>query len=430
MILEIKYVGNDGDGVAYYKNKAVFVKNALVGEIVDASFDGENSAHVNSYIKVSPNRNNNICKSYTLCGGCNILHANYSEQLKIKKNILKQSLQKVCHIDDFDIVASDNKYYRNSLKLPFYMFNGKLTNALYAKDSNHFIAFDNCFNHELVLENIRKEILEIANSYNLNSYDKHSKKGLRYLYMRHLNDAVQVCLVTGDDELDPGFVYKISKIDKVVSLYQSINTSRSSLSIFGKQMIHLAGSNSLRFKVNGIKANLSLKSFYQMNTNQAANMYNYVNSLIDDNDKLVVEAYCGVGIMAMQVANKAKKVIGIEIIPEAINNAKNNAKNNNMENIEFICGDSGEELRRICKRNDVDTLIVDPPRGGLDDNVLITIMKSKIKNIIYVSCNHITLAQNIDTLSKYYKLESIKAFDMFPNTAHIETVVMLSRVKK
>lgn len=431
MILEIKHVGNDGDGIAYYKSRPVFVKNALVGETVDASLDSENTAHVNRYIKKSPYRENDVCSCYRLCGGCSLLHAKYDEQLNIKKNILAQSLQKHCKIkDDFELVPSIPRNYRNSLKLPFCMANGKLANAIYSEGSNHFVIFDECFNHEEILEITRKKIIDILNEYHMQAYDRHLKKGLRYLYMRHLNDAIQVCIVTGDEQLNKDAVYRISKLDKVVSLYQSINTSKSSLSIFGKKMLHLAGSSSLRFTVNGIKANLSIRSFYQMNTLQASNMYSYVNSLIKDNEELVVEAYCGVGIMSLQVAKKVKKVIGIEIIPDAISNAAANARNNNLENVNFICGDSAEELRKICRNNAVDTLIVDPPRGGLDDDMLMTIMKSKIRNIIYVSCNHLTLGTNIDVLSRKYDIRSIKAFDMFPNTSHIETAVFMSRKAK
>lgn len=432
MRLEIKKIGIDGDGIGYLNRCPVFVKGALEGETVDVHITADKGkyklAEIDRIVTASKERNHKLCSCYKLCGGCSILHASYSEQLKIKKNLLKQSLIKYADIDaDFEIEPSPSVYnYRNSIKLPFCDSKGKICNALYQEETNHFIIFDECYNHEEILEDIRKQILDICNQYHLHSYDRHSKLGLRYLYMRHLNDAVQVCIVTGNDTLNKDFIYKVSKIDNVVSLYQNINTSKSGLNIFGKQMIHLAGSTSLRCSVNGIKANLSLRSFYQMNSGQAENIYNYVVDSIDDKQKLVVEAYCGIGIMSLQLAKKAQQVVGIEIIPEAVNNAENNARNNNIENVKFVCGDSAEMMKKMFRHRQIDTLIVDPPRGGLDDEMLIAMLKADIRNIIYVSCNHVTLAQNIDVLSDKYSVKGIKAFDMFPNTTHVETVVLLN----
>lgn len=433
MKLEIKKIGMDGDGIAYDHYKPVFVKNALPNEVVDArithEINGHKTAEVNRYIKLSDQRNFEVCRHSKLCGGCSLDHAKYDLQLKIKTDLLKESLRKYAGLDiDVDIVPSPKEnHYRNSFKLPISMRNDRLVTALYEEQTNHFVYFEDCLNHEEVLETARKQFLEIANKYKLKAYDRDNRKGLRYLYMRHLDDGIQVCIVTGEDELDKKFVYEVAHMDKVVSLYQSINTSKNSLNIFGKKMIHLSGSSSLRYKVNGIKANLSMKSFYQMNTLQAQDLYEYVVDLMDENQNLVVEAYCGIGIMSLMASRKAKELVGIEIIEDAIINANKNAKLNNIEHARFVTGDSGEMIKKMFKKKIIDTLIVDPPRGGLDDLMLETIIKSKIRNIIYVSCNDVTLAKNIDVLSRYYRLENIKAFDMFPNTTHVETVIQLIR---
>ena len=433
MKLEIKKIGMDGDGIAYDHYKPVFVKNALPGEVVDVKITHEINNHktatVNRYLSLSEERNFEVCKYASRCGGCSLGHAKYPLQLEIKTNLLKESLRKYADFDeDIEIVPSPlENHYRNSFKLPLCMKGDKLVAALYEEQTNHFVYFDACLNHEEALEETRKEFLNIANRYHLKAYDRHTRKGLRYLYMRHFDGGIQVCVITGEDELDKKFVYEISNINKVVSLYQSINTSKNTLNIFGKKMLHLSGSSSLRFEVNGIKANLSMKSFYQMNTLQAEDMYQYVTDLMDDNQELVVEAYCGVGIMSLMAAKKTKEIVGVEIIEDAIINANKNAKLNNIDNARFITGDSGETIKRLFRKRSIDTLIVDPPRGGLDDLMLETVIKSKIKNIIYVSCNDVTLAKNIAILSRYYRVENIKAFDLFPNTAHVETVVLLSR---
>ncbi|MDO4198302.1 MAG: 23S rRNA (uracil(1939)-C(5))-methyltransferase RlmD [Erysipelotrichaceae bacterium] len=437
MKLEIIKTGMDGDGIAYDHHKPVFVKNALPGEIVDVKIIHESNGHktgtVNNYLKISEDRSFDICRYSKYCGGCSIDHAKYDLQLKIKTDLLKESLRKYAGIiEDIDIVPSPEvNHYRNSFKLPLCMNNKvELVTALYEEQTNHFVYFDECLNHEEILEKCRIEFLDIAGRYHLKAYDRYDKKGLRYLYMRHLSNGIQVCIVTGEETLDKKFVYDIAHIDKVISIYQSINTSRSSMNIFGRKMIHLSGSKTLRFEVNDIKANLSIRSFYQMNTLQAKDLYGHVIDLMDDNQDTVVEAYCGVGIMSLMASKKAKEVTGIEIIEDAIINAEKNAKLNNINNVRFVCGDSGETIKRLFKKKNIDTLIVDPPRGGLDEMMLETIIRSKIRNIIYVSCNDVTLAKNIEVLSKYYHMESIKAFDMFPNTTHVETVCVLSKLSE
>ena len=299
--------------------------------------------------------------------------------------------------------------------------------GLYAQNSNHFVRIDNCLIHEPLLEDIRKEVLKILNSCDLSLYDHKTKKGLRYLYLRHLDNSVQMCLVTGNDHLRKEIIDDLKKIKNLKSLYQCVNTAKNSVDIFTNKMIHLYGDKKISFKVEDLKISLSIKSFYQLNTNQAKNLYKKVIEKLDGNEELIVEAYCGVGVMSLLASEKAKEIVGIEYLPEAINNANNNAKVNKISNVSFKCGDAGEMIKKLFKHRHIDTLIVDPPRMGLLDNMIETLLKAKIDKIIYVSCNPATLAKNLNDLSRKYYVESIEAFDMFSATSHVESLTVLKR---
>ena len=436
MKLTIKKHGINGEGIAYFKKKPVFIDYGLKDEEVEVLTTFENKSYIKARItnilKKSKDRINVDCKKYYECGACDLLHTTYENQLNIKKEILKESLLKYANIDiDFEVIESDDiRNYRNSLKMPFGYKNNKLTLGLYSSDSNHFVEIDNCLMHDNKLEEIRKEILKILNKYSYSSYDRKTKKGMRYLVLRILDNKISMCLVTGNDNIKKETIDELKKIKGITNFYQSINTNRTN-EIFGKQIKVLSGNKYLNFNFNGYNLNISPRSFFQLNSNQAIKLYEEVIKQLDDG-KLLVEAYAGIGLMSFMACDKYEKVIAIEEIIEAINNGKDNANKNNIDNVEFIYGRSEDILKDKFKKRIIDTLIVDPPRSGLSEDMLETIMKGKINNIIYVSCNPATLSKNLSVLLEKYRIKTIKAFDVFPNCNDIETVVKLEnkRYKK
>ena len=434
MQIEIKKTGINGEGIGYLNRIPVFIDRALIGETIDAqiieSYPKYKVGIIKSIIRKSEERINPICPNYDKCDGCSLMHTTYNNQLEIKKSLLKEGLEKYAGIDIGDIQIEESKnnlYYRNCLKLPVISVHGKLKTAIYVKNSNNVWAIDKCLIHSKLLEELKNQVLVLLNKYSIASYDKKTKNGIRYLVLREIGNRAHMCLITGDDKIPVKLIEELNNIKEIVSIYQCINTSKNSVNIFTNRMIHLAGNKHLSFKIDNLKFNLSVKAFYQLNSYQAVNMYHYVNSLIEDNQSLIVEAYCGIGAMSLLATNKAKKIVGIEYVNDAVVNANKNAYINGIVNVNFVCGDSSEVMRKMFSKTKIDTLIVDPPRSGLDENMINAILNTDIANIIYVSCNPATLGKNLNILLKEYKMKSIRAFDMFSQTAHVEAVCLLAR---
>lgn len=433
MIITIKKIGINGEGIGYLNKIPVFINGALIDEVVDVEIIDNKKNYkigkIKKIIKSSEERIISNCDNYPKCNGCSLLHTSYANQLEIKKEILKEALFKYCDLDvDMEIEESAMQFgYRNCLKLPFCYNHGKLSLGIYEQDSNYICPINSCLIHDDLLESLKDQILAIFNSSNMSVYDNKTKMGLRYLVLRQIGKRAHMCIITGNNKINNDIISKLNDIKELVSIYQCINTSKSNVNIFSNNLIHLAGGKHLSFKIDNYKFNLSIKSFYQLNSIQAKKLYNYVISLLDDNQDLIVEAYSGIGAMSILASSKAKKIVGIEYVNDAVVNANINAHINHIENVKFLCGDAGEILGKEFKNKHINTLIVDPPRSGLDEKMIDLLMKLKVDNIIYVSCNPASLAKNLSHLLNNYKISSLKTFDMFPQTSHVETVCHLYR---
>lgn len=432
MKLTIKKYGINGEGIAYDRKIPVFIKGALKNEEVEArllkSFGSYRTAALGRIYEASPERKNIDCPYFDRCGACSLMHATYQEQLAIKAEILEESLRKYADIHlPFEIIENDVPVgYRNLLKMPVGDEHGKLVCGFYPEGSNRFATVPHCLIHEPLLEKKKNEVLKVLNSHHLRPYDRHSKKGIRYLVMRTIGGNISLCLVTGEGKVSESLIQDLKKIEGITSAYQSVNTTRGK-EVFGRLFYHLYGGKYLTFKYDGLKLALSTRAFYQLNTKQAEKLYALVEEKMGENNNLVVEAYAGIGVMSMLAARRSKKVIGVEIVQEAVYDATRSAKVNRLDNVEFVCDDSGSYLNDNLKKRTIDLLIVDPPRSGLDEKMIDAIMSSNIKRIIYVSCSPSSLSQNLSDLQAKYEVESIDAVDIFTNTAHLETVAVLAR---
>jgi 23S rRNA (uracil1939-C5)-methyltransferase len=245
--------------------------------------------------------------------------------------------------------------------------------------------------------------------------------------LRGFGEQYQAVIVTGEDQLSSEMIAEMQEDGRIVSLYQCINTSRSQLDLLSGKMKLLAGLKNIELDLEGRRFFLTPQSFFQLNTHQAIKIYRKVRELIGDNCSTVIEAFCGIGVMTLMLADKCERVIGIEIEKSAVADARKNAEENGITNARFICADANEEIGKIARRESIDVMVVDPPRTGLGEEFLKTIIKSKPRKIIYISCNPATLARNAGELSRQYKVEFIQPYDMFPQTPHVETVVLMSR---
>ena len=427
-------MGINGEGIGYDHGVPVFIPGALMHETVDVKITQEKekykTAKLIRVIRKSKDRVEPECRYCDSCRACTLMHLKYERQLNYKKQTLKQALKKYADIDmPVSIIKNDNIYhYRNKFKLPFGMEKGKIVTGMYESERGRFVPIEDCIIHEEVLEKVRKQILEIMNKYKLKAYNERTREGYRSLIMRTFNNKIALVFVVGDNtDLEP-MLSDLTRIEEVSSIYYSVNTNKKYINALENDLVHVFGKNCLNARINGLKLVFTPKSFFQLNTRQAEVLYDEAVSLIDENDEEVLEAYCGVGVMSLMAARKAKHVTGVEIVPDAIDNAKKNARYNKMDNVDFVVGDSGSVMEEISKEKQLDCLIVDPPRTGLDEKMINSILNSNAKKLIYVSCNPSTLAKNLNVLKEYYNIESIRAIDVFSNTEHVESIVYLARM--
>ena len=433
MKLEIVKAGINGEGIAFFKRKPVFIEGCFPDEVVDADLIDEGrhyKGRLKAILKKSPNRIRPVCSYADKCGACALMGLKYDGQLAIKMQLLENALYKYAEYEGKieGIVKSDDVYgYRNKCNLPIISYNGKLVNALYKQGSNHPCLITTCFIHEESVEEIRRKILDVLNRYKLQAYDRREKKGMRQLIVRAFDKGAQAVLVTGNDTLKENVIADLKKIKGLKSLFQGINTVRDPIRMMPEKLRPLFGKEKIEVKSLNYELELSPQAFFQLNHKQAEQIYKDAAALIKEKQKLIIEGYCGIGTISLAMHDKAEKIIGIEIIEKAIKDAKDNAKKNKVENVEFRCGDAAKEIRKIVEKEKADVIVVDPPRTGLDDELLKTLLKSKAKQIIYISCNPSTLGKDLYILKKEYEIHLVRGYDMFPNTPLVETLVELVR---
>lgn len=434
MKAEIKKWGINGEGITYADRKPVFIPYAIPGEIVDfhevKKEDRYSIGEVDRLLERSNLRKPMSCKKGMECGGCSLMHVLYKGQYRMKEQILRESLLKYAGYKGKiePIIKNPNPLgYRNACKLPFGMELGELVTGMYSANSRKFVPIEKCIVHSKYLEWTRQTILEILNKYHCQAFDTETRKGFRYLVMKEFHQKIQVILVTGDDELEENLVQDLLNIEEITSLWQSKKLD-DTVDVFGTEMIHLGKEKTIMVEINGLKLMLDPKSFFQLNTEQAAVLYNVVKQNVRKTGR-IVEAYCGIGGISLMVKNLAREVIGIEYVEPAVENASENAKINRAGNVHFRCGDAAEKLKEILEQKKVNTLIVDPPRSGLDKNMREVIRNSEINSIIYVSCNPSTLAKDIKDLQNY-RIRKVQPLDMFSQTSHVETVVLMSHTNE
>lgn len=433
MKLTFRKMGINGEGIAYQDHTPVFCDGVFPGESAEVEITEVHRNYKKAELKkitwFSKERVKTSYPCYTE-EGCPLFPMKYPAQLSHKKQLLEEALWKYAKIRKHfvrDMRGSEITLgYRNQCKLPVQESDGHITTGMYMPGTNHFHPISKSLIQDPVLERSRRYILKCIDHSSLKAYDEKKQKGLRYLVIRAIDGNVQCTLVTGKDTISENLILDIMKTDGMTGLFQSINTERNGASVFGSSVHKLAGNNTMPVKVNGITLQLSPESFFQLNVPQARSLYNMAVSKIDPCNTLV-EAYCGIGAMSLLAHQKAKHIYGIESVKGAVENAKQNALSNHINNAEFLCMDAGEGLRKISSGRTVDCLIADPPRSGMDENMIQAILEAKPKKIIYISCNPATLARNLNVLKHQYHVVTIIPYDLFPHTPHVESLTVLER---
>lgn len=438
MKVKIIKMGMNGEGIGYLNHIPVFVDGALIDEEVDITVVEDHQRYkvgkVNRIVQASAHRIKPKCFVQERCGGCPLMIAQYKKQLDYKFSHVRQSLIKYAQINPKVIqkmVANPMIFgYRNQLKLPCTMENGRLVTGMYVPGTNHFREIKKCIVHEADLERVRQDVLYVLNKHHIQAYQHQQKRGLRFLVIRGFHGRYQCTLISGEDTYSNQLINDMMRIKGMHSLWQSVHTAKKTHEIFGEKMQLLAGERYLPLAFDHLKLQISPRSFFQLHTQQAMTLYRSIAAILPKKYDLMVEAYSGIGVISLYLQDKAKEIIGIESIKDAVVNANQNAKLNGFHHISFVCADAADKLQYISKKRPIDCLVVDPPRSGLDEAMLYCILKSRIQDIVYVSCNPATLAKNLAVLSSSYEVKTIVPIDIFSHTAHVECIVLLSRVKK
>jgi len=431
-IVDIIDNGFQGEGIAKIDGMTVFIDQAIKGEKIKIKIlkVQTNFAYgkILEILEESSNRINEDCTTYKKCGGCNLRHIKYKETLNIKKavveNCLYKSLKRDVKVND--VIGMENPlYYRNKLQYPVGI--GKEQNAImgvYSSRTHNIIPTKECFIQNKECQIIANDIFEFVKQNKISAYNEETLKGtLRHIIIRIgvRTNEVLVTLVLNDNnfkkekELVEILTKKYNNIKTIVKNYNTKNTNV----ILGEKTEVIYGDGYIYDILGDYKFKISPLSFYQVNPIQTEILYNTaINSLDNKNDDIALDLYCGIGTIGIFASKYFKKVYGIEIVEQAIEDAKFNAKINDINNIEFFAGYVEEVLPKIIERDNIrpNVVFVDPPRKGLDKKTIEVLQELEPSKIIYISCNPATLARDISLLEEKYELKTVQPVDMFPFT--------------
>jgi 23S rRNA (uracil-5-)-methyltransferase RumA len=444
--LTIKRLGINGEGVGYFKKQVVFVPGALPGEEVVVEATKIHPKFAEAKIKKirhkSPHRVQPLCPVYEQCGGCQLQHLKYDQQLKEKRDIVIQSLERhtklpVETLDIRETIGMENPWgYRNKSSFQVGEKDGKVLAGLYGLNSHQLINIDQCAVQHSQTNDATAKVKQILEELRIPIYNERTRKGIIRTIVTRVGvqtGELQVVLITSEKEL-PKKELIITEIQKqlpnVKSIVQNINGEKTSL-IFGEETLKLAGEEFIQETLGDLQFELSARTFFQLNPTQTIKLYDEVKKAAGLTGKeKVVDAYCGVGTIGLWLAGQAAEVRGMDVIPESIEDAKKNAKRQGFTNTKYVPGKAEEVLPKWVKKGwQPDVIVVDPPRTGLDRQLIQTILQVKPKKLIYVSCNPSTLAKDIQALSSKFEVSYIQPVDMFPHTAHVECCSLLVRKK-
>ena len=452
-IVNIEGSGYLGEGVAKINDYTLFVPGALKGEKAKIRVIKVNKNYGFSklieILKPSETRVNPPCKAYKSCGGCNLQHYSYNSQLEFKRDrvldclnkaegsrAFKESLKKI--IVHKTLGMKEPFRYRNKVQLPIGKTDNEVVIGFYKQGSHQIVNIDSCLIQNSISDKILKLTRQWIEKYNIDVYDEQAHRGLlRNLMIRtaYKTSEVMVVIVTSEEKLphkEELIELLKESLPNIKSIIQNINRDKTNV-ILGKTSITLWGKDTIKEYIGDLLFNISPLSFFQVNPIQTEILYNKALEYADlKGEETVFDAYCGTGTISLFLSKKAKKVYGVEIIKEAIDNAKENAKENKINNAQFIVGKSEEVIPDLINKGiKAEVVVVDPPRKGCDRELLEALSKMKPEKIVYVSCDPATLARDLSILYNLgYMTKEIQPVDMFPMTGHVECVVLMSRVEK
>ncbi|MEI3280712.1 MAG: 23S rRNA (uracil(1939)-C(5))-methyltransferase RlmD [Eubacterium ramulus] len=452
LILKIEDMGVDGAGIGKADGMTFFVKDAVIGDVVRAKVmklkKTYGYARLMELLEASPDRVEPKCPYYRQCGGCQIQALSYEKQLEFKERKVRNNLERIGGFSEIPmepIVGMEEPYhYRNKAQFPVETDKDcHIVTGFYAGRTHTIIPNRDCALGVPVNREILDLVIDFMEKYHVSAYDEKTGKGLvRHVLIRcgFTSQEKMVCLIINGKSLPHSekLVEALRKIDGMTSISINCNTERTNV-ILGRKTVVLWGQEYITDQIGEISYEISPVSFYQVNPVQTEKLYGLALEYADlHGEETVWDLYCGIGTISLFLAQKAKQVYGVEIIPQAIENAKRNAVKNGIENAEFFVGKSEEVLPEFYEKEaaagrkaHADVIVVDPPRKGCDEKLLETIVKMAPDRVVYVSCDSATLARDLKILCENgYELKRARAVDQFCHTVHTESVCLMERKDK
>ncbi len=444
--LEITDITNEGNGVGRHDGIAVFVAGTAVGDIIRCKIVKVNKSYcygiVTGFVQKSPYRINDNCPVSKTCGGCSFRHFTYEQECEVKNRFVKASFERIGKLHPVfePFLGCDiQSHYRNKAQYPVGIHDGRAICGFYAKRSHRIVAHTDCDLQPEIFSHIVEKIMRYVSENGISPYDEQTGKGLlRHIYLRRGEHSgeIMLCLVVTDLKKASCFASIVSEITSAFSEIKSIvlnENQRNTNVILGEKTVTVFGSDTIMDVMCSNKVNISAQSFYQVNTLQAEKLYAIAGEYAQlDENSILLDLYCGAGTIGLSMCKGIKKLVGVEIIPQAIENARLNAKLNGAENTEFICGDAGTVAKLLFERGErPNVIIADPARKGCDRQSLEYMAKMQPDRIVMISCNHATAARDCAVLAELgYKTEKVRGVDLFPRTTHVECVVLMSKTDR
>ena len=440
-VVEIIDNGFEGEGIAKINDFTIFVPNAIKGEkvkiLIVKVLKSYGYGKIIELLEKSIDRVKSDCDTYKRCGGCSLRHIKYEKTLEMKQNAVQSLVNKFLKnkIEVQKTLGMENPYYyRNKAQYPVGKNSeGKAQIGVFANRTHEIIPIQECYIQNKKSQEVAKFVIEFINANNISVYNEKTRKGL----VRHIvtkvgvktNEIMCVLVINGKEiPKEKELVTEVTKkFTEVKTIVKNINTQNTNV-VMGKENIVIYGSGYIKDQLGKYIFKISPHSFYQVNPIQAEKLYNIgVQAANISKNDIVFDLYCGIGTISLFMAQYAKKVYGIEIVEQAIQDAKENAKINNIENAEFIAGDVENVLDDLINVKKVipDVIMIDPPRKGMDNKSVENILNIKPKKLVYISCNPATLVRDLAKFEEEYEVKTIKPVDMFPFTSHVECVSVL-----
>ncbi len=430
-----------GQGIARIEGCAVFVPGAIVGEKclirIETAKKTWAAGKIAQILEKSPHRVQRDCPISGKCGGCDFWHMDYAEEARLKADRVKQTLNRLAGESLTQIpllTAPTCEGYRNKAQYPVAQKKGRAYAGFFQAGTHQVVENGGCRILPAETEQVKNIVIDYVNQRGISVYNEHTGKGLlRHIYVRRgtVSGQVLVCLVINGQQFphSEGLIAALQAVPGFTSLVLNVNT-RPGNAILGDTFKSLYGNGWIEDSLCGLTFRLSPRSFYQVNHHQAQRLYQAaIEQAAISKEDLVLDLYCGVGTITLCMAQAAGKVIGVEVIPQAVEDARENAIRNGIQNAEFFCGDAGNAALELeAKGIHPDVVVVDPPRKGISADAIEAIHKMDPKRLVYVSCDPATLARDVALLKeKGFRLISAQAADLFPRCAHIESICLLCR---